>query len=181
MGIAAALHSTYEDNEHRTQHWVQLVAIANSSKENEAKMAKLEREVQELKSMVGRSRSPRMQPRQKALPAPHQQLALPAPQTEETTTRSRRKRCQEKGTGNGGKGKTGSDSGSGGTDFDQLMLMGHNATSLFHSSNKDMPICFNFQMRQCADPKICKGGMCASAVEPKVNPIEAQLSPGASS
>ena len=76
MGIAA-LHSTNEDNEHRTQHWIQLVAIANSSKENDAKMAKLEREVQELKKMAGRSRSPRMLPRQRALPAPQQQLALP--------------------------------------------------------------------------------------------------------
>ena len=52
MGIAAAVHSTYEDNEHnKTQHWVQLVAIASSSKEK--KMAKLEREVQELKDMFG--------------------------------------------------------------------------------------------------------------------------------
>ena len=70
IGIVAALQSTHEDNEHRTQHWVQLVAIANSAKENDAKVAWLEREVQELRIMVGRSRSPRMQPRQKALPAP---------------------------------------------------------------------------------------------------------------
>ena len=65
MGIHRSIHSpptktTYEDNEHRTQHWVQLMAIANSSKENDAKMAKLEREVQELKNMVGWLRSPRI-------------------------------------------------------------------------------------------------------------------------
>ena len=157
-GITAALHSTYEDIEHRTQHGVQLVAMANSTKENEAKMAKLEREVQELRNMVGRSRSPRMQPRQKALPAPPQQLALPSPQSGKKQKTSAQR--PKKGKGKGGKGKTGSTqfggssgSGSGGADFDQLMLMGRGATSLFYLSNKDKPICFNFHKRQRADPK----------------------------
>ena len=110
MGIAAALKSTYEDNEHRTQHWVQLVAIANSSKENDAKVARLEREVQELRSMVGRSRSPRMQPRQNSLPAPAQQLALPAPAYKKKTQRQSQrkfKRGSVKGSGKG-KGKSAS-------------------------------------------------------------------------
>ena len=79
------------------------MAIANSSKENEAKMAKLEREAQEQKNMVGRSRSPRMQRRQKTLPAPPQQLALTAPRPPKG-----RGKGAKKGTGKGGKGKTGS-------------------------------------------------------------------------
>ena len=32
--------------------------------------------------------------------------------------------------------------------------MGFKAISWFHTSNKDQPFCFNFQKRQCADPKI---------------------------
>ena len=39
-------------------------------------MTKLEPEVQELKNVVGRSRSPRMLPRHKALPAPQQKFAF---------------------------------------------------------------------------------------------------------
>ena len=58
------------DNEHRTQHWVQLIAIANSSGANDAKIARLEKEVEELKSAVHRSPSARMRPRQQALPQP---------------------------------------------------------------------------------------------------------------
>ena len=38
---------------------------------------------------------------------------------------------------------------------DQLMKMGPRATKLFHPSNRDQAICFNFQKRQCADPKVC--------------------------
>ena len=137
MGITAAVNSTYEDNEHR------LVAIANSSVRNDAKIAKLERELQDLKSMVGRSRSPRMQPRQKALPEP-QQLALPAPQPEKKT-RQRFRNASKKGTGKGCKNKSGSTqfggssgSNSGRADFDQLMQMGRKASSLFHPSDKQI-------------------------------------------
>ena len=50
------------DNEHRTQHWVQLIAIANSFGARDAKIAGFEKEVEELKSAVHRSRSPRMRP-----------------------------------------------------------------------------------------------------------------------
>ena len=164
MGIAAALKSTYEDNEHRTQHWVQLVAIANSSKENDAKVARLEREVQELRSMVGRSRSPRLQPRQKALPAPAQQLALPAPASR-TKPQRQSGRNFKRGSGKGsgkGKGKSASQGGasssssSGLNSFNQIMKMGWNyAFSLFHDSNRSSPICCKFQGHTCQDPSSC--------------------------
>ena len=68
LGIAAALKEVTTDNEHRTQHWVQLMAIANSAGSNDATIARLEKEVQLLKSTLQRSRSPRMRPRQRALP-----------------------------------------------------------------------------------------------------------------
>ena len=156
IGIAAALQSTFEDNEHRTQ----LVAMANSTKEKDAKVASLEREVQELRNMVGRSRSPRMQPRQKALPVPPLQLALPASQSAERQ-RQRANRAK-KGSGKGGKNNRGCGSVAGSSsstaaliDFDQLMKMGQQATELFHQSNLDRAICFNFQKHQCADPSVC--------------------------
>ena len=54
IGITAALLQVATDNEHRTQHWVQLIAIANSSGANDAKIARLEKEVEEFKSAVRR-------------------------------------------------------------------------------------------------------------------------------
>ena len=117
------------------------------------RVAKLEREVQELRNMVGRSRSPRMQPRQKALAA-----RAPCP-----TGSSRGEKGAKKGTGKGGKNKSsstqvGSSSGSnsGRADFDQIVAMGSKAWALFHPSHKDKSVCsvcFNFQKHQCSDPK----------------------------
>ena len=160
IGIAAALQSTYEDNEHRTRHWVQLVAMANSAKEKDAKVARLEREVQELRNMVGCSRSPRMQPRQKALPVPPLQLALPASQSAER--QRQRANRSKKGSDKGGKNNRGCGSVAGSSSstaalivFDQLMKMGQKATKLFHQSNLDRAICFNFQKHQCTDPSVC--------------------------
>ena len=69
IGITAALRQVISDNEHRTQHWVHLIAIANSSGANDAEIARLEKEVDELRSAVHRSRSLRMRPRQRALTA----------------------------------------------------------------------------------------------------------------
>ena len=167
MGIAEALRTTYEDNEHRTQHWVQLVAIANGSRGTDATVARLEREVQELRSMVHRSRSPRRQPKQKALPAPPRQLALPALPTrrgeakegaldeeevrDEADKRTRRKRPPVEVFAV----PASSSSGSGLISFDQMMSMGSRALSLFHSSNKKggSQICWLFQKGACSDPK----------------------------
>ena len=102
--------------------------------------------------MVGRSRSPRMQPRQKALPAPPQQLA-PEPQPARRQ-RKRANRTAKKGRGKGDKHNAstqlgGSSSNVGWVGFDQPMKMGQKVTKLFHSSNKDQGVCFNFQKRQC--------------------------------
>ena len=121
-------------------------------------------EVQELRSMVGRSRSPRLQPRQKALPAPAQHLALPAPATRTKPQRqSGRKFKRGSGKGSGkGKGKSASQGGasssssSGLKSFNQIMKMGWNyAFSLFHDSNRSSPICFKFQDHTCEDPSSC--------------------------
>ena len=96
------------DNEHRTQHWVQLIAIANSSGANDAKIARLEKQVEELQSALHRSRSPRMRPRQRALPQ-SKMLALSAPASSSSQpmvlTASQNKRKQRAGRGKGSKGE----------------------------------------------------------------------------
>ena len=46
IGITAAMKQVTTDNEHRTQHWVQLIAIANSSGANDTKIARLEKGAQ---------------------------------------------------------------------------------------------------------------------------------------
>ena len=67
VGIEAALKEVFADIEHRTQHWVQWISVANSSGAIDAKVARLEKEVEALKSAMQRSRSPRMRPRHGAL------------------------------------------------------------------------------------------------------------------
>ena len=67
------------DNEHRTQRWVQLISVGDSSGANDATVARLEKEVEALMSAMQRSRSPRMRPRNEALPSAQGTLALPAP------------------------------------------------------------------------------------------------------
>ena len=119
------------------------------------------REVQELRSMMGRLWSPRIQPRQKALPAPPQ-LALPAPETNAKKQRQRGSRGAKKGTGKSGKNNRAStqvggssSSNAGLVDFEQLKKKDQKSTGLFHPSNREHVICFNFQKRQCADPRVC--------------------------
>ena len=77
IGIATALKEVFSD-EHRTQRWVQLISIANSSGANGATVARLEKEVEAPKSAMQCSRSPRMRPRQ-AIPSSQGMLALPTP------------------------------------------------------------------------------------------------------
>ena len=111
--------------------------MANSAKENDAQVASLEREVQQLRKMVGRSRSPRMQPRHKALPAPPQQLALPALQPakrhSEQTLAPRMGKTTVAGT----------------TMLPQAAAATRTwsmkATKLFHQSNRDNAICSIFR------------------------------------
>ena len=67
--LAEALNQVVTDNEHRTQHWVQLIAIANSSGANDATIARLEKEVG-VRSAVSGSRF-RLVPRAKNLSVEH--------------------------------------------------------------------------------------------------------------
>ena len=79
MGIRAALWQVIGDSEHRTTHWVQLVAMANSSLSqtmvNKGGLDDVRKEIKALHSAVDRSRTPRGYPHGGA-PA---RLALPKP------------------------------------------------------------------------------------------------------
>ena len=166
VGIAAALKEVTSDNEHRTQHWVQLIAIANSSSSNDATIARLEKEVELLRSAMQRSRSPRMRPRQRALPPSQQMLALPTSQTSSSSgpaarPKSRGSQNSRKAKGAGGKGRAGKKAEGKGTgrggvmSFEQIMdLGGAIAFPLFHESYKQ--ICWRFQKGQCDDSAVCK-------------------------
>ena len=121
MGIVPALKATCEDNEHRTQQ------------ENDAKIAKLERDVPELRSMTGRSRSPRMQPRQKALTAAR------------TPSAAIQQDSWKKETGKGAKNNKAS------TQLGAAVA----AIRVQGVQDEQQPICFNFQNRLCTDPTVC--------------------------
>ena len=173
LGVPEALKTTYEDNEHWTQHWVQVFAVAISSKENDAKIAKLKREAQELKRTMRQSRPPRMQPRQKALPAPPQLLALLAAPGGASSNASRRNK-----RGRGGRGAKGKGAGRVRTtsrvstrqEAAAAMVLASlasggsrmPATSSLHDSNKQYPICFNLQKGTCTDPKACMRMHCCN-------------------
>ena len=118
------------DNEHRTQHWVQLIAIANSSGANDAKMARLDKEVEELKSAVHRSRSPRMRSKQRAPPQSQKMFALLAPASSSSGQQRNRR----------GKGEAGG-KGSGGEKI--MDTLGQTkAFSIFHPSHKEIASSF---------------------------------------
>ena len=151
IGITAALKQVAADNEHRTQYWVQLIAIANSSSANDAKIARFEKEVEELKSAARRSRSPRRGPKQRALPPP-QMLALPAPASSsskpkgsgrgnqnKSQQKARRGRGAKSGAGKGPGGK-GSGRGKGVMSFEKIMdtLGQDRAFAMFHPLYKDV-------------------------------------------
>ena len=83
--IAAALKEAFSDNEHRTQFW-SADFYCKFLCANDATIARHEKEVEELKSAVQRSRSPSMRPKQRALPSAQGMLALrPVPPEIRTT------------------------------------------------------------------------------------------------
>ena len=163
LGIAEALNQVVTDKEHRTQHWVQLVAIANSSCASDATIDRLEKEVELLKSTMQRSRSPRMRSRQRALPPSQQMLVLPAPsgsgssaQPKSRGAHNTRKAKGARGKGNAGKKSESKGSGKGGIlSLEQIMDMGpQKSFPLFVQGHKQ--ICWKFQKGQCNDASVCQ-------------------------
>ena len=79
FALKDALWHVLPDKEHRMQHWILKLTIANA-RQDVSKVQKLEQRLAALEKQRRRSRSPRRQA-QRALPAPQQQLALPAKRT----------------------------------------------------------------------------------------------------
>ena len=162
IGITAALRQVTSDNEHRTQHWVQLIAVASSSGANDAKIGRLEKEVEELKSAVHRSQSPRMRPKQGALPQ-SQMLALPAPASSSSKPKGSERRTQNKNQQKGRCSRAAASSATGGQgvgkgkgvmSFERFMdtLGQTKAFSMFHPSHKEM--CFKSRKGECSDASV---------------------------
>ena len=90
--LQAALWHTFEDQQHKHTHWVQLLTIANAQQAGSSgEVSKLRKEVADLRKMVSqRSRSPRGKGTGKrSLRAPSH-LALPAPPTTKGSGKKKR-------------------------------------------------------------------------------------------
>ena len=70
FSIKDALWHTLSDNEHRMQHWILKLTIANALQDS-SRVQKLEQRQSVLEKQRRRSRSPRRQQNQRSLPAPH--------------------------------------------------------------------------------------------------------------
>ena len=79
FALKDALWHVLADKEHRMQHWILKLTIANA-RQDVSRVQKLEQRLAALEKQKRRSRSPRHQA-QLALPAPQQQSALPAKRT----------------------------------------------------------------------------------------------------
>ena len=158
-GFSAAWWSAYNSSEHRMLHWLQLVSLANtpssSSSADSQKLARLEREVAELRK--DRSRTPRFSNRgrgPRALPN-GQQLALPAPASSAPAPVSKSK-VAGKGGGKGGKkaiDKTKT------WQFRDLLHGPREIKDMFHGG-RDNSVCFNFQEHLCTEGAQCKRQHC---------------------
>ena len=79
VGIAAALKEVLSDNEHRTQHRVQLISFENSSGANDATIARLEKEVEDLKSAVQCSKVSANAPQEESAPSSTEDVCSSGP------------------------------------------------------------------------------------------------------
>ena len=114
FSIKDSLWHTLADKEHRMQHWILKLTIVNSRQES-SKMQKMEQRLAMLENRLkNRSRSPRRQQNQRALPAPSQHalmppqemLALPASGTQQKGKSKGKKGSKGKGKGKGKRNKT---------------------------------------------------------------------------
>ena len=113
FSIKDSLWHTLADKERRMQHWILKLTIANSRQES-SKMQKMEQRLATLENRLkNRSRSPRRQQNQRALPAPSQQapqqmLALPpsGPQQKGKSKGQKGNKGKGKGKGKGGKAQS---------------------------------------------------------------------------
>ena len=153
VGIIAALWGLLGDTEHRTKHWLQLVAIPNAPESfNKQEVTDLKKRLAALENRRARSRSPRRQP-QKAITGPSL-LALPAPASASTqappTSKGRSKGNNKGGKGKGKKSSKGKGSGgSGPKKFVDILKSSAEDKVWLHPKFHDKLLCFDFQKKNC--------------------------------
>ena len=109
FSIKDSLWHTLADKERRMQHWILKLTIANSRQES-SKMQKMEQRLATLENRLrNRSRSPRRQQNQRALPAPSQHPLMPPQQMLALLASG----TQQKGKSKGQKGSKGKGKGKG--------------------------------------------------------------------
>ena len=143
FSIKDALWHTLADKEHRMQHWIPKLSIANS-RQDSSKVQKLEQRLAALEKQRRRSRSPRRQ--QSALPAPQQPLALPS------SDHRRGGKSLAKGSGKGNN----QNQASGGTGRNQVTGQGFRTfrTMFTHRNAKEhfhQDTCWKYQSGVCKD------------------------------
>ena len=159
VGFSAAWWSAYSSSEHRTLHWLQLVSLANTpasaSSADSQKLARLEREIADLKK--DRSRTSRFSGRGRgngpmALPNV-QQLALPAPASSSAASTP-----ISRGKGRRGKGGRGNKKVVDKTRTWQFtdLLRGPRAIRGSFHGGRDNSIWYNFQEGKCTLGEQCK-------------------------
>ena len=140
FGIQSALWTALRNTEHRMKHWLQLVAIPNTSSSSSGpELQSLKKRIADLEK--ARSRSPRRNAqKQLALPGGPQMMALPAPSAPAQGQKGGKRRKR----GNAGRfGKSVSISGT--KKFDFIMKLPLEFRAKFHEKFHKNEICYNFQ------------------------------------
>ena len=155
FALKESLWHTLADKEHRMQHWILKLTIANSRGES-SKMQKMEQRMAVLENRLkNRSRSPRRQQNQRALPASQQMLAPPASSSQ---PKGKAKGQKGKGKGKNKGGKTQSSNSStfqGFRNFQALYKIGWSARKLFAKDT-----CWKFQSNLCQDSGCTRKHVC---------------------
>ena len=159
IGIQSALHTALSDPQHRMEHWITFLTVANArtERDNDLKneLAEIRKELAQLRNQ--RSRSPRGK----------QVLAIkdaaPGSSGKAKTKNSKGRGKSGRGTGRGApvlpasKGKgSGKNKNAPGKDFLSFESIYRSAEHLFHPDAKTLPgICWRFQRNQCKDAAKC--------------------------
>ena len=153
LSLKDSLWQTLSDKEHRMQHWILKLTIANYHGES-SRVQKLEQRLAQLeKGLKNRSRSPRRQQNQRALPAPQQLLALPKSNAQQ---KGKAKGQKGKGKGKNKGGKTQSSNTSQGfRNFQALNKLGWSARKHFQKDT-----CWKFKSNLCQDASCPRKHIC---------------------
>ena len=147
FGIQSALWTALRNTEHRMKHWLQLVAIPNTSSSSSGpELQSLKKRIADLEKALSRSLRRNAQ-KQLALSGGPQMMALPAPSAPAQGQKGGKRRKR----GNAGRfGKSGSISGT--KNFDFIMKLPLEFRANFHEKFHKNEICYNFQKNNCKRP-----------------------------